>query len=436
MLDILCPIIELAVVFPATLLAYLPMKNHLRVSKGKLILVFIPALIILCFLGGTVSFLHNIKTIWIAIPVMLIIGVIYCCTLNISLWKSISVILAIYGCFACIESFTRSLTYLLCNNHSLWLNLYTGIIFNIACWLFFTLVYYPAVHSAANLLEDEGIAQTWYVFWILPVTFIALNLFITPINPMILYQSRIIQIYITISIVLLLILLLFYVMFYLMAKNLNKNNLLRQENQFLSMQQTQYEMLCNAIDETRQARHDMRHHFSALLALANRKEWSQLEDYLSKTQKSIPNSELNLCDNPTVDGIAGHYGMLYKNHEIPFSFELDLPRELLISKIDISIVLSNLLENALEASLRTEKTKRNIRTQAYLYSSNVMIISVENTFNGIIKEKNGIFQSSKRKGDGVGIQSIRRIAKKNGGYCKFTCLNDVFCADIMLRGEK
>lgn len=73
--------------------------------------------------------------------------------------------------------------------------------------------------------------------------------------------------------------------------------------------------------------------------------------------------------------------------------------------------------------------------RAYLHSDNVVLICVENTFDGEIEEKNGIFKSSKRKTNGVGIQSIRNIAEKNGGYSKFTYSDGEFCANIMLRGN-
>ena len=51
---------------------------------------------------------------------------------------------------------------------------------------------------------------------------------------------------------------------------------------------------------------------------------------------------------------------------------------------------------------------------------------MENTFEGKIQEKNHIFQSSKRPGNGVGIQSVRHIAEKNGGDSSFTYENGVF----------
>lgn len=436
MIDIISPIIELAVILPGMLLAYLPMKQHLRMSKDKLILVCAP-IIILCVFGGILSCFLKIKTIWILLFIVLILGIIYCRTLNITNWKSVSVILAVCGVFSCIGSIVNAINFILCPDYSApWLCLSAGLIYNLFCWIFVILSWYPATHTACDLLENEGIAQTWYVFWILPAVFIALNIFMMPEHPNILYQGRIMQGYIVLSLMLLVMLLLFYALFYLMAKSINHNNRLKQENQFLYMQQAQYEMLCTAIEETRQARHDMRHHFSTLSALASRDEWQELKNYLNQAQESIPTVDLKLCDNPAVDGVAGHYYVQYKENKIPFSLKLDLPHTLPILEMDMCLVLSNLLENALEASLRTDAAKRYIKVQAYLHSDNVVLITVENAFEGIIKNKNGVFQSSKHRGDGVGIQSVRRIAEKDGGYCRFTHSDSVFYANVMLRGEK
>lgn len=436
MIDILRPIIEIAVIMPGLLLAYLPMSRHLRTSKGKLLLLWIPILIFLCTAGGSLCYFLRIKTIWVIFPVFFITAVIYCRTLKTVRWKSISVILAVYGVFSCISSISRVIDYIFCpNNTAPWFCLSAGLMFNLLCWLSVILVWHSATHAARDLLEDDIIAQTWYVFWILPSVFIALNMYIIPINLKILDQGRLMQIYIVISLILLVLLLTFYAMFYLMAKSLNKNNRLRQENQFLSMQQTQYDNLCTAIAETREARHDMRHHFSTLTALANRKEWNELKDYLALAQESIPDSELNLCENSAVDGVAGHYCLRYKENAIPFSIKLDLPSELPISEMDMCLVMSNLLENALEASLHTDKAKRYIKIETYIHSNNVVLLTVENAFDGTATKKNGVFQSSKRRGDGVGIQSVRRISEKNGGYCRFTAENGIFCANIMLRGE-
>ena len=113
---------------------------------------------------------------------------------------------------------------------------------------------------------------------------------------------------------------------------------------------------------------------------------------------------------------------------------LDLPETLPVDEMDLCLVLSNLLENALEASLRTAAVRRQITVTAYLHAARLLLIEVENPFDGAVKEKNGVFRSSKRKGDGVGLQSVRHIAERSGGASTFTYQDGVFRARVMLRG--
>ena len=102
--------------------------------------------------------------------------------------------------------------------------------------------------------------------------------------------------------------------------------------------------------------------------------------------------------------------------------------------MDLCLILSNLLENALEASLRTAPDHRQIEVTAYVHGERLLLIEVKNAFDGVIKEKNEVFQSSKRKGSGIGIQSVRHIARKTGGASAFSYKDGIFSAKVMLHG--
>lgn len=435
MIDMLRPMAELSVIFPAALLAYLPMKTHLRMHPGRLAILMLPILAVICILCGLLCYFLQINVIWMMLPAALLLFVAYVNTLDVTRWKSVSVLLAVCGVFSCLGSIANAVDFIICpENSAPWFSLSASVIYIAMCWVFVALAIYPAVHFAGALLNESAFAQTWYVFWILPLMFIGVNLFMIPIHPGILQQGRILQVYIILSLVLLFLLLLFYALFYMMAVSLNNNYRLMRENQFLSMQQTQYDNLKAAIGETRRARHDMRHHFNVLSSLADREEWDTLREYLADVQQTMPGTELNLCDNHAADSVLSHYGILCKNNDIPFITKLNLPGELPVPEMELCLVLSNLLENALEASLRTDAEKRFIGVRAYLHSRSVILLTVENAFNGKINKKGNVFQSSKRHGDGVGIESVRHISEKNGGYSRFRYDDGKFRADVMLRG--
>ena len=243
MTDILRPVLELSVIIPGILLAYLPVKSYLRQTPLKLTAWLLPLLLGICIFGGAVCCALHFPTRWILFPLLPVIMLIYHKTLKISVWKSVSIFLA---------------------------------------------AWYPARHCVQTMIADENFAQTWYVFWILPVIFIGVNPFMIPKYRDTLYTGRVLQCYIVFSLVLLIILLLFYVMFLMMAVSLNRNAKLQQENHFLSLQQERYENLCIAIEEARQARHDIRHHFVQLSSMAEQSDMEKIKKYLlAATGKSL-----------------------------------------------------------------------------------------------------------------------------------------------------
>ena len=177
-----------------------------------------------------------------------------------------------------------------------------------------------------------------------------------------------------------------------------------------------------------------RHQIQQLSALAEAGDLEDLKSYLAKTVSRIPNLDMCFCENRAADSVVGYYCAMARRDEIPFRARLDLPETLPIDEIDMCLVLSNLLENALEASLRTAPGRRQIEITAYVHADRILLIEVENAFDGEVNEKNGVFRSSKRRENGIGIQSVTHIAEKNGGTSTFTYQNGTFSAKVMLCG--
>ena len=409
MKDILRPILELSVVLPGLLLAYFPVKSYLKQSPGKLAARILPLMAGLCIGGGIVCYqLHASTASALAGITLLAIG-LYTGTLQISLWKSGTIALTVCAVFACINSLSRAISAAIVLHKQLpsdepWFCLAACVFYNVVCWILVLTAFYPSTHAVRVMVEDDNFAQTWYVFWVLPLVFIFLNLFMIPRYQTTLRTGRVLQGYIVISIAL------------------------------LFLQQQRYENLKTAIEEVRQARHDMRHQLNQISALAETGDLERLKSYLEKNISRIPDLGIHFCENHAADSVIGYYCALAKREGIPFYAKLDLPQTLPVDEINMCLVLSNLLENALEASIRTAPDRRQIKITAYLHAGRLLLIEVENAYDGEIREKDGVFQSSKRKGNGVGIQSIQHIAEKSGGASTFTYQNGAFSAKVMLCG--
>lgn len=436
MTDMLRPILEMSVLIPGVLLSYLPVSQSLRQPRGHFIGWILPLLLGLSALGGWGCYRLRLSTVAAMAVLIPILTGVYVKTLRVSLWKTGSIALSICAAFSCINSFSRGINAILVAGlpGDPWFCPAAGVMYMLLCWLFVLMAWYPATHSVQALIQDDNFARTWYVFWILPTVFIGLNLFMVPRYPDTLYTGRVLQVYLVLSLTLLTLLVLFYALFFMMANGLNRNAQLERENHFLSMQRARYDSLRTSIDGARQARHDLRHHFNRLFAMAEEGKLDETREYLCTVSSRIPNLEVRLCDNGAVDSVLGHYCALAKRESIPFCTQIDLPEKLPVDEMDMCLVLSNLLENALEASLRASGGNRQISVEAYMHSDRLVLIQVSNSYEGEIREKQSVFQSSKRKGNGVGIQSVRRIAQKNGGGSTFAYDGSTFTAKVMLRG--
>ena len=406
MKDVLRPVLELTVVFPGLLLAYFPVRSYLKQSSAKLAVWEVPLLFGLCLGGGLFCYHFGLSTAFPLLLITIVTIFLYLKTLRLSLWKSGTIALAVCAVFACLNSLSRAVGTAITIRLQLppdkpWFCFSACIFYNVICWLTAAAAYYPSTHAVRAMVEDDNFAQTWYVFWVLPLVFILLNLFITPRYQITLRTGRVLQVYIVMSIALLFLLFMFNAIFLLMATSLNRNARLQQENQLLSMQQQRYE---------------------------------SLKAYLAKTVSRIPDLDMNFCENRAADSVVGYYCALAKREGVPFCAKLDLPQVLPVDEMDLCLVLSNLLENAFEASLRTAPARRKIAITAYVHAERLLLVEVENAFDGAVHEKSGVFRSSKRRENGIGIQSVRHIAEKTGGASTFTYQNGIFSAKVMLCG--
>lgn len=438
MTDVFRPILELTIMIPGILLAYIPVRSYLKQTPTRLLSRILFLFLCLSGIGGTICYHRQTSTAPALIVLILAAAAVYIKTLRISLWKSGTVALSVCAVFSCINGLSRAVNAALILNRTddmLWFCIWGGIIYNTVCWLFVACAYYPAIHSVQNMIENDNFAQTWYIFWIFPVIFIALNRFLVPKYRHTLYIGRVLQIYFVLSLVFLLLLIAFFTVFFLIAESLNRNSRLQLENHFLSMQQERYASLKTAIEDARQARHDMRYHFNMISLLTQDGDLEKIQSYLNTVISRIPNLNMIFCENKATDSVIGYYCSLARREDIPFHAQIDLPAKISVDELDMCLVLSNLLENAVEASQNTAPVRRQIRIQIYMHSNRLLLIQVENTFDGEIREKSGIFQSSKRNGNGIGIQSVRHIAEKSNGTSTFTWHTGLFSARVMLCGS-
>ena len=91
--------LEFTVLIPGMLLAYLPVRSSLKQTPKKLAVWMFPLLIICsCFCGFACCRFH-LSTRSVLLPLLFVLLILYHNTLLISLWKSVSIYLAVCAVF-------------------------------------------------------------------------------------------------------------------------------------------------------------------------------------------------------------------------------------------------------------------------------------------------------------------------------------------------
>lgn len=208
-----------------------------------------------------------------------------------------------------------------------------------------------------------------------------------------------------------------------------------RRNQFMKMQQMQSEKEIDAIRRSEHAvsilRHDMRHFLSNISAFIENGENQKAEDYISELINSTDNTiTRKYCKNEIVNMvITSHEGKI-KNFTIDFQYNIHIPEKLPFSDVDMTSILSNGLENAIEAVLPLAPHKRYIRLDLCM-NDNKLLISIKNTF----AERPDIIDGmpmAKEAGHGFGTQSIRYVSEKLKGHCQFTIQDELFVLRVIL----
>lgn len=186
------------------------------------------------------------------------------------------------------------------------------------------------------------------------------------------------------------------------------------------MQQSNYALLMERVEETKAARHDLRHHLITINGFLEARAYDALSGYVAQYQAAIgEDAPLGYTRNMVADVLLRHYARQAAAKDIAFTVNAALSREAGVDDPDLCAVLSNLLENAVEACGRV-KTGRRFISVTLAQKNGMLAIRMENSAGPGTPLGGGAFASEKEEGRiGYGLRSIRAIARRYGGSATF-----------------
>ncbi len=206
----------------------------------------------------------------------------------------------------------------------------------------------------------------------------------------------------------------------------------QQMQQRLVMQKEHYSQLSQQVRLAREANHDLRHHMRLMRTMTEQKQWERLTSYLTEYESHLWEREVHVwSDHPVADAVLAFYAAAAKKLGAAYDVRFAVPMELPFPDDELCIVLSNLLENAVDALAQQQEGPRRLYLRGQAVDGHLGIV-VDNTYDGDLREKDGIFLSTKHPGHGLGMSSVTTIAEKYGGLVDFSADEHVFHVSVFI----
>ena len=183
--------------------------------------------------------------------------------------------------------------------------------------------------------------------------------------------------------------------------------------------------------ELRGYKHDFHHHLQTLKGQLETGEIDRALAYIEQLDNQLMNVDTLLkTGNVSLDAILSAKLAQAKAENIAVTLKANVPDRLTISDLELSIIIGNLLDNAIEAC-RTAMGERFIRIFISM-KGNMLYFSMLNAA-GAKREKSGsLFTTHKDGIHGFGLRRAETILKEHDGWVKYNSEDGAFTSEFLV----
>ena len=210
------------------------------------------------------------------------------------------------------------------------------------------------------------------------------------------------------------------VVFYMIEDILKRENKIHENEIFriqVKNQTDMYRSISENFDKQRKKAHEFKNQIMCIESLISKKNYDELEEYVRKVSGRLRTEpDYIKTNNIIVNAILNSKYQEMLDKKILFIFKINDLSGLNISDEDVVIILSNLLNNAIEACERC--TDRKYVKMKFMKEKDSTVISVRNPYEGELIITDGEIQTSKKQETaehGVGIKNIIDVIERYQG---------------------
>ena len=203
----------------------------------------------------------------------------------------------------------------------------------------------------------------------------------------------------------------------LAVKNILSNRQNRELQSFMYMQKQQYEYQLQQSVAVRHFKHDLVNHIGVLRELMNEKKTKEAKQYIETIWNIQDEFDLKIHTGDSfLDIIVNYYLYLALKENIEFVVLGKLTQKMPLEMFDITTLMGNILQNAVEAAVKADVPK--IRVELIEHKKEIFIV-VSNSVAKKFNTKTDFFMTSKKdkENHGFGLKNIAATVEKYHGEC-------------------
>lgn len=211
----------------------------------------------------------------------------------------------------------------------------------------------------------------------------------------------------------------------------------KQEKAFIEQQNKYYENQLQIINDTQKTtnilRHDMKNHLRSLFSDIKSGNLSEAQKYISDIVDVYESgTEIINTGYHAIDSLVNFKFQTAKHNGIKVNVNVSLPLGLNLSSFDMTVILGNLIDNALQAV--SHISDNGFINFAMYYSKGILLIKVANPFKIAIKQENGKIVTSKvdKENHGYGLRSVNETVEKYNGTVEIETDENIFTITVLL----
>lgn len=225
-------------------------------------------------------------------------------------------------------------------------------------------------------------------------------------------------------------LIIFLIIRYMITKIVDKR-IANYQNDLISKQYTEVE---NIYKQMRGWRHDYHNHIQVMKAYLSLGKYEDMDKYLDDLARDLTTIDTVLkTGNIMVDAILNSKLPLAISQNININAKATVPKNLKVSDIDLCVIIGNLMDNAMEATMNLNNQKDRFIRVYIREMKGQLYISITNSVGGKVKKTSVEYITTKLGiNHGFGLKRVDSIVSKYNGFINRQNEEGVFATEIIL----